>query len=311
MPGRRFSAAWNYRFGFNGFEKDDEIKGNGNHISFGDHGYDPRTGRRWTPDVFEKKYPSLSPYSVFNNNPIIYKDVNGQDWEITTTFDKQGNKTIHIKLTAAVLDATTAQKIDVNAFKAAVSTQVKNTYSISFKEASKYETVNLNKGLDMPANNIIVPIEFRDVNVVVDVDVRVINKQSDLKSTEHLIKIVDDNSSELPSDATAAVNEIGGTELRIKEKYVGGIISNTNKKTLVHELGHTLGLRHLDVKAETPGELISSFFGGTGNPQYKGPVSSNPKNVMLSKYKPGANQVNPSQINTAVNEYNSGNLNKK
>ena len=68
-------------------------------------------------------------------------------------------------------------------------------------------------------------------------DIRVINEESDLESNEHLIKIVDNDSKELPIDATAAVNKIGGTEVRIKEKYVADIISNKNKKTLPHELG--------------------------------------------------------------------------
>lgn len=49
MPGRSYSSGDGYRFGFNGWEKDDEIKGSGNHLSFGDYGYDPRTGRRWSP----------------------------------------------------------------------------------------------------------------------------------------------------------------------------------------------------------------------------------------------------------------------
>jgi len=70
------SCAGAYRFGFGGHEKDDEIKGSGNHISFNDYGYDPRTGRRFGNDpVFN---PSISPYAVFNNNPNFYVDPDGQ-----------------------------------------------------------------------------------------------------------------------------------------------------------------------------------------------------------------------------------------
>lgn len=47
-----------HRYGFNGHEKDDEIKGSGNHLSFGDYGYDPRTGRRWNVEPKIGKYPS-------------------------------------------------------------------------------------------------------------------------------------------------------------------------------------------------------------------------------------------------------------
>jgi RHS repeat-associated protein len=64
------------RYGFGGHEKDDEIKGSGNHISFNDYGYDPRTGRRWQHDPI--KQVGISPYATFNNNPIFYSDPDGQ-----------------------------------------------------------------------------------------------------------------------------------------------------------------------------------------------------------------------------------------
>ena len=70
-----------YRFGFNGHEKDDEIKGSGNHISFGDYGYDTRLGRRWRVDPLAAKGPQYSPYSAFFNNPIIFTDPDGR-WPI-------------------------------------------------------------------------------------------------------------------------------------------------------------------------------------------------------------------------------------
>ena len=67
-----------YRFGFNGHEKDDEISGSGNHLSFNDYGYDPRTGRRWRTDPAFKEYPSISPYAGFGNNPLIFTDPDGK-----------------------------------------------------------------------------------------------------------------------------------------------------------------------------------------------------------------------------------------
>lgn len=61
------------------FEKDDEAKGTGNHISFNDFVYDPRTGRRWRPDPLEVKFPHISPYASFNNNSIYFVDVDGRE----------------------------------------------------------------------------------------------------------------------------------------------------------------------------------------------------------------------------------------
>ncbi|GAL85765.1 RHS repeat-associated core domain-containing protein [Sporocytophaga myxococcoides] len=76
MPGRKYSKT-NYRYGFNGHEKDDEISGSGNHLSFGDYGYDPRLGRRWNVDPMASRMPGTSPYSFGYNNPIILKDPDG------------------------------------------------------------------------------------------------------------------------------------------------------------------------------------------------------------------------------------------
>jgi RHS repeat-associated protein len=82
VPNRHGSSD-SYRYGFNGKEKDDEIKGEGNSIDFGARIYDPRIGRWLSPDPKESKYPSMSPYIAFNNNPLIYDDPTGESGEVT------------------------------------------------------------------------------------------------------------------------------------------------------------------------------------------------------------------------------------
>ena len=67
-----------YRFGFGGHELDNNVKGNGNHLSFGDYGYDPRLGRRWRPDPLKSEMASWSPYTYCFNNPIVYVDEDGR-----------------------------------------------------------------------------------------------------------------------------------------------------------------------------------------------------------------------------------------
>jgi hypothetical protein len=77
IPGRNFSSE-KYRFGFNRHERDDEIKGSGNHLTWGDYGMDPRLGRRWIIDPQWHRLPGQSPYSVNNNNPISFTDPDGE-----------------------------------------------------------------------------------------------------------------------------------------------------------------------------------------------------------------------------------------
>ena len=77
MPGRTFNST-NYRYGFNGKEKDDEVKGSGNSLDFGERIQDPRILRFLSLDPLRKKFPWESNYSFADNNPILYVDVDGE-----------------------------------------------------------------------------------------------------------------------------------------------------------------------------------------------------------------------------------------
>jgi RHS repeat-associated protein len=60
-----------YRYGFQGQERDDEIKGEGNSLNFEYRMDDPRIGRFFCTDPLEKKYPHNSPYA-FSENKVIH-----------------------------------------------------------------------------------------------------------------------------------------------------------------------------------------------------------------------------------------------
>ncbi len=81
MPGRSFQATA-YRYGFNGKENDNEVKGSGNQQDFGERIYDPRVGRFFTTDPLSAKYPYFSPYSYAGNSPIYLIDANGEGREL-------------------------------------------------------------------------------------------------------------------------------------------------------------------------------------------------------------------------------------
>lgn len=67
-----------YRFGFNGMEKDNEVKGIGNSLDFGARIYDSRLGKWLSTDPLQNKYPSLSPYDFVANSPIKFVDPDGK-----------------------------------------------------------------------------------------------------------------------------------------------------------------------------------------------------------------------------------------
>ncbi len=69
MPNRHGSSG-NYRYGFQGQEKDDELKGEGNSLNYTFRMHDPRVGRFFAVDPLAKKYPFYSPYA-FSGNRVI------------------------------------------------------------------------------------------------------------------------------------------------------------------------------------------------------------------------------------------------
>ncbi len=77
VPQRNYSSP-EYRYGFNGMEKDDELKGTGNSYDFGARIYDPRIGRFFSPDPMMQDFPMLSPYLFARNSPIRFIDVDGR-----------------------------------------------------------------------------------------------------------------------------------------------------------------------------------------------------------------------------------------
>lgn len=77
VPNRHESSE-SYRYGFNGKEKDDEIKGGeGDTYDYGFRMYDPRIGRFFSVDPLTAKFPSWSPYAYAFNNPILNIDLDG------------------------------------------------------------------------------------------------------------------------------------------------------------------------------------------------------------------------------------------
>ncbi|MNU99839.1 hypothetical protein D3C71_899870 [compost metagenome] len=78
LPNRKGVEGDNYRYGFNGKERDDELKGNGNSYDFGARMYDPRIGRWFSRDPLFQYYPDMSEYNYAANNPIYFVDADGR-----------------------------------------------------------------------------------------------------------------------------------------------------------------------------------------------------------------------------------------
>ncbi len=122
LPGRHANTG-DYRYGFQGQELDNEIKGEGNSYDFGARMLDPRVGRWFARDPLEKKYPYITPYSFAGNSPLQIIDVGGEKLIKIVIKDKSGFIKGDIELVIdeeikdkvfALLDYVIANKIKVH-----------------------------------------------------------------------------------------------------------------------------------------------------------------------------------------------------
>ncbi len=104
-------GAWreNYRYGFNGQEKDNEIKGLGNSLDFTFRMHDARLGRFLSLDPLAKQYPWNSPYAFAENRPIDGKDLEGREWSVATT-----DKAKEVKCSIVLVNASTLSQKQIS-----------------------------------------------------------------------------------------------------------------------------------------------------------------------------------------------------
>jgi len=83
MPSRiyTYGSDSSYRYGFNGRENDNTVKGLGNEIDYGNRIYDPRIVRFDSVDPDAYKYPWYSSYQFSGNMPIKHVDIDGREVE--------------------------------------------------------------------------------------------------------------------------------------------------------------------------------------------------------------------------------------
>ena len=69
--GSKVSNGSDYRYGFQGQESDNEVKGEGNSVNYKYRMHDPRIGIFFAVDPLTAKYPQWGPYN-FSGNQVIH-----------------------------------------------------------------------------------------------------------------------------------------------------------------------------------------------------------------------------------------------
>ena len=120
MPGRSYSAGNSYRYGFNGKENDNEVKGQGLQLDYGFRVYDPRIGKFLSMDPLFQSYPWYTPYQFAGNKPIAAIDLDGLEEIIKTTQIYTSNP----KLNNTVVDKQDGRGLNLAFDKDFVATQL-------------------------------------------------------------------------------------------------------------------------------------------------------------------------------------------
>lgn len=178
-------------------------------------------------------------------------------WKILQIVETYPQTDVFLEVKIALLNATKPPKsFDMRRFGQAVERSVKLCFEVSFIEAPLF------------------PLPFlRRYKTHVSVVWRVVTSETG-RNQEHLIKIM--NAGDLPG--VYGKGAINGSIVKINADHVAKILSGYDRNTIPHELGHTLGLLHVDVNTHR-----YAFFGFTSD-QYLSPESqfADSNNVMFS-----------------------------
>jgi hypothetical protein len=270
--------------GYNGQAKDDEVYGKGNYINLGARQYDTRILYIPTVDPKAGAFPSQSPYAAFNGNPIIFSDPTGENgiW-----FLEPSGKT-----------TTLVIKADYHYIQGQVS---KSVLDAAKSEYGKFKKVNFDGGL---------------VNVRFDINFIPHEEGADLSSyngTDGQNRLVN-----MPLEGQTRLEESDYQEVRIDVVGINGVksevvtpegktvsLSKGDKfskqvSTLIHGIGHNIGLIHDD--KDVMNNQSSTLSVGDAS-SYLGLDKMQGSKIYIYSFKP--NHVTKSNTQSLVNRLRS------
>lgn len=92
-------------------------------------------------DPLAEKYTTTGGYVYTLDNPIRMIDLDGRKWDESSVTQKNGNVTINLTLTVAILNSSN-KKFDLKKLGNVLSSQLQSSYGISYVEGMNYETEN-------------------------------------------------------------------------------------------------------------------------------------------------------------------------
>ncbi len=234
VPNRNYQSP-EYRYGFQGQEKDDEIKGNGNSLNYKFRMHDPRIGRFFAIDPLSDNFPWNSQYAFSENRVIDGVDLEGLEFSLSITKDG----TVYVNAHFKILNSSDLSKD----FIKQVMNKVKAKYNKLFDRKMK-ET----KFKGWFSYNIVDKVNEKDYYL-------------EFFNAKNFQKFLIENrefSKKEAKDVAGLSDDIGGKKAWISfdekvkgidlanefEKFNVSEIANEYADTVIHEIGHLMGLLH-------------------------------------------------------------------
>jgi RHS repeat-associated protein len=236
----------NYRFGFNGKEKDDETGTQ----DYGLRIYNPSLGRFLSIDPLEKKFAWNSPYSFAENRVVDGVDLEGKEWIRTVTVKKRLFRP-DITIISYTVIAKVVDKTNLAGQGKSAITQEELNKILSLTSTEMAATMNnANKTKNLK-------YQFKILGTLVNAD--------EVKPTDFVINLLQgpdkfrskimegETNTTKGGNTLVGETQINTINLNICYRFEGEMIVGVRNEmdlddvitTLKHELGHTAGLYHV------------------------------------------------------------------
>lgn len=253
MPGRSYSVAnTNYRYGFNGKEKDD--KDGVVQYDYGFRIYDPRLMRFKSVDPLTKSFAYYSPYQFAGNMPIAAVDLDGEEVKVaftTATVSKDHSQveivtSISIKIQIVNLSAKPDEDLDLQNIALNLQLDLSNklggakTSSINspFIFESKDGKVT---GLNTTKSN----LDNRNYSVTyktqVYPEISIVDDISKVAKDAWVFGIVDEVYNRTGLDDAGIANSRGKVAIGESQYFTSSKFANEGRQLISHEVFHLLG----------------------------------------------------------------------
>jgi len=211
---------------------------------------------------------------------------------------------VNIKLRVAIFNSSNNQSINLNQLGHTVERQLKNSYEMSYI-SKRFQVAIQKSGLDNMPNRKFLRLVGKKITVKVSVQYRIITSELSRYPNELLIQIRSNEGKWRGLYGNAA---LGGSYLNLNESIVSGIIRGLDDNTIPHELGHSLGLLHVD-EPDTYHEDARQYY------PVKRQRTKDSLNAMFSGGSPYMHNltstvITPRQMDIVIENYRFGNLNR-